>query len=304
MFQNCPLLKLFNCFESEKPKHCCDFLRQRPKTGRVSKIRPGVPNQCLNGLVRNYKRRSFGESCRNTTQKSCDKRGEAPTNYSVQCDRIKDCPIHSKDNFIPPVCLPLPPKNDCNTCPQEPVIKKICQSTCNVKPHESCFDPPSPCEPEEPEQGCSEPQECQMQVDEECCDVEDLNYLHEEAENLYNGCLDNGDEDWSCLDSKKKIIYYWASIKHDVPYHCPWDNFQSYYQTKKMKKSCLPQDKSVQRTINVWKKMRYHEKLPFIAESLIGTITKFSNPVVDGKAECEIKSFFDLFRKDALRNGL
>lgn len=313
------------------------------RQGRVSKIRPGIPNQCLNGLVRNYKRTSntsFGHFAKNInlnsscyTSTPCDftKKNSSATNVSkAKCPNPQECPIHnetldrcSKGSLASKSSLAKQDFSQCtsitsskkskfpskpNVCEPEPEPEPMScetehtQSSCDTKPEpeRECDDTPKQSEETPYEETAS----CEQTNYESFMDVDENDTLHQEAEKLFNNCassMEDNRETWAALKVNKKLIYYWASISHDIPYQCPWDNFASFYKTKK--RSRLSEGKSIQKAIGKWKKMRYNEKLPFIAEALINNVGSELNIFSDDDGESKIRTFFNQSRKEDSRKG-
>ena len=127
------------------------------------------------------------------------------------------------------------------------------------------------------------------------CD-EKLGIVHEEAEELFQQCakLKNESGNWDNASSNKKLIYYWAAINSEVPKPNPFENFSAYLVKKKKKRGDVRNKRKAQ---NLWHTMRFHEKMPFIAESLISSFNRFGSKYGES-LECNIKGYMTNARKD------
>lgn len=297
MFQNCSYLKFFNAIKPEKvpSRKPSRQIYNKPS----SKAKLGLPNQSLKGLIRKHKqnRESLREKYFSTERfekSSCDKEKCpihiqceskcSPTNEEVQVCPMKETKTCPKKQEI----QSCPKKQEFQSCPKKEEIK-----VCPMK------EEPQTCDPCSKAQTCDP---CSMEVDSDVESEDSAYFMEQDAENLFNcsGIESECGNNWEHLDVNKKIIFFWASLKHTVPEPCPFQNFFNFYKSKK--KSCLPEQKLSQKAKCLWNRMRYHEKLPFISEALINRMAQFPNPVTDDKVECRIKAYFNISRQQESKN--
>lgn len=127
-----------------------------------------------------------------------------------------------------------------------------------------------------------------------------VEYIHKESEELFKECSMIKNEDPSCwhkADGNRKLVYYWTTMNTICPDPIAFKNFMMFYISRNKRTTKMPHDKIHRKCFSIWKQMRHHEKLPFIAESLICHFSKLSSPS-SRKLESEIKNFFVASRKE------
>lgn len=123
--------------------------------------------------------------------------------------------------------------------------------------------------------------------------------IHRESEELFKECSmfkNENPSSWRNADANRKLVYYWTTINTVCPDPVAFKNFLKMYTTKNSRAKKMPQDKVHRKCWGIWTQMRHHERLPFIAESLISHFSKLPNPA-SRKLESQLKSFFVASRK-------
>lgn len=89
---------------------------------------------------------------------------------------------------------------------------------------------------------------------------------------------------WTELPNNKKFKYYWKAIDNMAKLFTePKANFLHYYKMK------FPRQPRAQcKALQIWNRMNYIQRLPFIVESLVAKYIESS----DGLTECSIKAHF------------
>lgn len=127
-----------------------------------------------------------------------------------------------------------------------------------------------------------------------------LESIHQESEELFKECSIFKNQDpslWHQCDINKKLIYYWTTINTVCPDPFAFKNFMVFYISKNKRAKNMTLEKAQKKCLSIWKNMRYHEKLPFITESLISHFSKLPNPT-SRKMEHQIRAFFVASRKE------
>lgn len=118
--------------------------------------------------------------------------------------------------------------------------------------------------------------------------------IHKESEELFKECSiikDGNLSSWRQADVNGKLVYYWTTISTVCPDPMAFKNFMMFYISKNKRAKKMSHDKLHKKCFNIWNQLRYHEKLPFIAESLISHFSKLPNPS-SRKLEHQLRAFF------------
>lgn len=157
-----------------------------------------------------------------------------------------------------------------------------------------------PVPPKEPTPSTSR----QIQTDtEESCEnlvrQRKLDSIHKESEELFKECsiLKNGSpSSWRQVDVNGKLVYYWTTVSSQCPDPMAFKNFMMYYISRNKRAAKMSHDKIHKKCFDIWSQLRHHEKLPFIAESLISHFSKLPNPT-SRRLEHQLKAFFVTSKK-------
>lgn len=115
-----------------------------------------------------------------------------------------------------------------------------------------------------------------------------------ESEELFKECslYENKDPSlWTNADVNKKLIYYWTTINSGCPNPVAFKNFLTFYSSKCKRTKKMAPDCVQKKCWSLWNNMRYHEKLPFIVETLITRFSKMESPS-NKELEKQMKEFF------------